>query len=74
MRLVQISARIDPTVRKAVAAYCRQRGLKIARFVEDALLDKLDELQDAGQLDALRRDARRPFDAFVADLKARGKL
>ena len=71
---VQIAARIDVRVRKAVSAYCKARGLKMSRFLEDALLDKLEEISDAEEISALRREPSRPFEEFVAELRARGRL
>lgn len=70
----QLGVRIDARLKKALTAYCRAHGRKIGRFVEDALLDKLEELEDAADLSRLRKEPTRPFGAFVADLKRHGKL
>ncbi|MFZ5471854.1 MAG: hypothetical protein ACOZIN_20685 [Myxococcota bacterium] len=71
---VQMSTRVDVHLKKAVTAYCRAHGLKIGRFVENALLDKLEELEDASELERLRKEPSRPFQEFVRELKARGRL
>jgi hypothetical protein len=44
--MVQLNARIDAAVKKVVEEYCRSHGLLINRFVQDALVDRLEELQD----------------------------
>ena len=72
--VAQMTARVDMRLKKAVASYCRAHGLKIGRFVEDALLDKLEELEDVAELRSLRREPARPLEEFVAELKARGQL
>jgi hypothetical protein len=74
MKQVQMGVRLDPRVRRAVSTYCRTRGLKVSRFVEEALLDKLEEIEDQGDLEALRREPTRPFEEIVRELKASGRL
>jgi hypothetical protein len=65
----QLATRIDSRVKKAVEQLCRSRGLKIARFVEDALLDKLEELEDIEDIKRIRREPARPLAEIIADLK-----
>ena len=45
MGLVQISARVDPALKKAVENYCRSRGIIMNHFIQEALLDRLEELE-----------------------------
>ena len=42
----QLAARIDARVKEAVEEYCRAKGLKMNRFIETALLDRLEEIED----------------------------
>jgi hypothetical protein len=70
----QLATRIDSRVKKAVEQLCRSRGLKIARFVEDALLDKLEELEDIEDIRRIRREPTRPLAEIIADLKLDGTL
>jgi hypothetical protein len=70
----QIATRIDARVKKAVERVCKARGLKINRFVEDALLDKLEELEDAEDIKRIRFEPTRPLTDLLADLKLGGKL
>jgi hypothetical protein len=72
--VVQLATRIDSKLKGAVAAYCRARGIKMSKFIEDALLDRLEELEDETELEALRHEPRRSLQAFIADLKRRGRL
>ena len=46
MPKVQLATRIDSRVKKAIEITYEERGLKISRFVESALIDKLEELHD----------------------------
>jgi len=74
MKQIQLATRIDARVKKAVAEVCEARGIKIGRFVEDALLDKLEELEDVLDVEALRQEATRPLAEVLKDLKRDGKL
>lgn len=74
MKQVQLATRIDGDIKRAVEAVCESRGLKINRFVEDALLDKLEELEDVEELKRLRNEATRSLADVLADLKRDGKL
>ena len=58
---VQLGARIDKKIKLAIQAVCEERGLKLNRFVEDALIDKLEEIVDAREIAKLRREPSRPL-------------
>ena len=70
----QLAARIDARVKEAVEEYCRAKGLKINRFVESALLDRLEELEDADDVRRLRTEGTRPLAHVLRDLKRDGLL
>jgi hypothetical protein len=48
--------------------------VKLTRFVQEALLDKLEELADAGELPRLRREPTRPLRDVIRDLGLDGEL
>ena len=70
----QFATKIDEKVKKALDDFCEERGVKIGRFVEDAILDKLEEYEDLSELRKLRRESFRPFDQVLSDLKSDGKI
>jgi hypothetical protein len=74
MPLAQIAVRIDGRLKRAVDEACRVRGVKLTRFVQDALLDKLEELADAADLPRLRREPTRPLRDLIRDLGLDGEL
>jgi hypothetical protein len=74
MATVQINARIDEDLKKAVEEYCRSRGIVINHFIQEALLDRLEELEDVEDLKALRHEPTRPLSEVLRDLKLDGKL
>ena len=74
MKQEQIATRIDARVKKAVGRVCKARGLKMNRFVEDALLDKLEELEDAEDIKRIRFEPTKRISELIADLKLDGKL
>lgn len=74
MKTVQISARIDGTLKQAIENYCRSRGIVINHFVQEALLDRLEELEDIEDLKRIRHEPTRPLADVLADLKRDGKL
>jgi len=42
----------------------------MAKFVEDALLDRLEELGDRNEVEKLRREPTRPLRAVLKELSA----
>ncbi len=74
MATVQINARIDAALKKALEEYCRSRGLVMNHFIQEAILDRLEELEDVEDLRALRQEKTRPLSEVLAELKLDGKL
>ncbi len=74
MALTQLAARVDSKVKRAVELVCKDRGLKMARFVEDALVDKLEEFEDLKELKALKREPTRALSDVLRSLRRDGKL
>ena len=71
---MQLATRIEDKVKKAVEKVCDFRGLKINRFIEDALIDKLEEMADLDDLKRLRREPSRPLSTILKELKSHGKI
>jgi hypothetical protein len=74
MSLSQLATKVDSRVKKVVEEACKAHGWKMNRFIEDALLDKLEELEDINDLAELRRETSRPLSAILKELKACGKI
>jgi len=74
MPLSQIAVRVDARLKRAVDEACRARGVKLTRFVQEALLDKLEEVADLEDLPRLRREPTRPLRDIVRDLGLDGDL
>ena len=74
MGTVQISARVDPALKKAVENYCRSRGIIMNHFIQEALLDRLAELEASAGLRKIRLEPSRPLSDVLAELKLDGKL
>ena len=70
----QLATRIDSKIKKAVEEVCRTRGLKMNRFIEDALVDKLEEMEDIEDLKKIRCETTRPLEDVLKDLKLDGKI
>jgi uncharacterized protein (DUF1778 family) len=68
MSLSQIAVRVDGRLKRAVDEACRARGVKLTRFVQEALLDKLEEIADAEDVPRLRREPSRPLRQLIRDL------
>ncbi len=60
----QLATRIDVQVKRAVEELCEARGLKMNRFIEEALIDKLEELEDIEDLKLIRSEATRPLSSI----------
>ena len=74
MALTQLATRIDSKVKRAIEEICEARGLKMNRFIEEALIDKLEELQDIEDLKQIRFEASRPLTELLKDIELDGKL
>ncbi len=74
MAKAQLATKIDANVKQALEEICNERGLKMNRFIEDAILDRIEELEDLGDLRKLRNEKFRSFEDVLADLKSDGKL
>ena len=74
MATVQVNARIDAALKKALEEYCRSRGLVMNHFIQEAILDRLEELEDIEVLKALRHEPTRPLSDVLAELKLDGSL
>ena len=74
MPQTQIATRIDQRVKMAVEAVCEARGLKMNRFIEEALIDKLEELEDIEGLKSIRCESTRPIGDFIKDLGLDGEI
>ena len=72
VKTVQINARIDAALKKALDEYCRTRGVVMNHFIQEAILDRLEELEDLEDLAALRREPTRPLSEVLAELKFDG--
>ena len=70
----QLATRIDHRVKKAVEEVCNARGLKMNHFIEEALMDKLEELEDIEDLKRIRFEATRPLEEILKDLGLDGEL
>ena len=74
MPTVQISARIDARLKKALDEYCRSRGVVMNHFIQQAILDRLEELEDTEELKAIRHGPTRPLAEVLAELERDGAL
>lgn len=74
MSKAQLATKIDEDIKDALVEYCENSGLKIRRFLEEAILDKLEELQDHAEIASLRRDKTVDFEDVIHRLKKSGKL
>ncbi|MBN2317609.1 MAG: hypothetical protein JXR49_00945 [Acidobacteria bacterium] len=74
MAQAQLATRIDSRVKKAIEKTCKARGLKIGHFVENALIDKLEELSDIEDIRKIRREPTRPLADVIHDLGLDGSI
>jgi hypothetical protein len=74
MSTVQISARIDRRLKRVLDEVCRSRGIVMNHFIQEAVLDRLEELQDVEDLKAIRHEPTRPLAEVLAELKLDGSI
>jgi len=71
---VQINARIDPRLKQTLDAFCQSRGIVMNHFIQEAILDRLEEFEDIDDLKAIRHEPTRPLAELLAELKRDGAL
>ena len=69
MATVQISARINARLKRALDDVCRSRGIVMNHFIQEAILDRLEELEDVDDLKAIRHEPTRPLSEVLAELE-----
>lgn len=74
METVQISARIDAVLKRAVENYCRSNGVVMNHFIQEALIDRLEELEDIDDLKRIRHEPTRPLADVLAELGLDGNV
>ena len=74
MGTVQINARIDDRLKRALEEYCRSRGIIMNHFIQEAILDRLEELEDIDDLKAIRHEPTRPLAEVLAELRVDGEV
>ncbi len=72
METAQISARIDRALKTAIERHCKSRGLVMDHFIQEALIDRLEEFEDLEELKHLRREPTRPLSEMLEELKLDG--
>jgi predicted DNA-binding protein len=69
MATVQINARIDSALKEALDRYCKSRGVVMNHFIQEAILDRLEELEDVEDLQRIRHEKTRPLSEVLRELK-----
>lgn len=72
MSIVQISARIDSRIKEALDHYCERSGVKLNHLVKEAIIDKLEELEDVQDIKKLRNESTRSFSDLLKELNLDG--
>lgn len=68
MPTTQLNASIDVRLKAAINEYCRQHGELINHFVQEALFDRLEELQDIDDLKQIRHEPTRSLSEVIKEL------
>ena len=69
MEQAVLTARVNKKVKALADRWCKSQGLVMARFIEEAILDKLEENLDLEEIENLRREPTRPFSEVMKELK-----
>ena len=63
---------VDEALKMAVVQFCRSRGLVVSHLVQEALLDRLEELEDIDDLKRIRHEPTRPLADVIQRLQLDG--
>ena len=70
----QLATKIDAEVKDSLDKVLDRLGIKLGRFIESAILDKLEEIEDLSDLANRRSESDRSLDQVIEGLKKSGKL
>ena len=70
----QLEAQINEDIKESLDTFCRSQGIEVAHFIEEAILDKLEECEDVSELKKLRRESFKPMASVLKSLKKSDKL
>lgn len=71
---VQLATKIDTEVKQSLDSYLNLSGITLSRFVENAIIDKLEELEDVQDYMTRRNDPLVSLSKVIKDLKSHGKI
>ena len=74
MPTVQVSARIDRAIKDALDGYCRTHGVVMNHFIQEAIIDRLEEMEDVEDLKRIRHEPTRPLDEVLVELARDGQV
>ena len=74
VKQTQLTTKIDMEVKNALAYFCKENGLKMNHFIEEAIIARLEDMQDMANLNEVREEPARPFSDVLKDLKKGGKI
>ena len=74
MGKVPINVKVDEALKRAVVQFCKSRGLVVDHFVQAALLDRLEELEDIDDLKLIRHEPTRPLADVIREIQLDGTL
>ena len=68
MPTVQVSVRIDRASRDALDRYCETHDVDMNHFIQEAIVDRLEELEDLENLKSIGCESTRPLEDVLAEL------
>lgn len=74
MAVAQLATKIDLRVKRLLDAICESRGFKMNRFIEDAILEKIEEMEDIAEIKKIRKERTIPLSQAISDFKKHGKV
>lgn len=65
---VNISTQISDKAKKALNLFCKKRGIKIGRFIENAIIEKLEDEIDMAEYEERKNEERMSLDEVIKAL------
>lgn len=69
MRSATLSTVLSEDIKKVVTAFCKKRGLKIQHFVEEALIERLEDQIDVEAYENRRSEENVSLEAVLKNRK-----
>ena len=68
VKVLSFSTTISPSIKKVLMLYCKQRGIKIRHFIEQAIIEKLEDEMDVQAYELRKNEENISLEDLLKDI------